>query len=66
MGQLLLLFTLFQKTPNKILTFAGTAGIGILILLMFVIGLITLSYKITLSTIPFLIIAFLIIRPTDN
>ena len=30
LGQLALVFTLFQKTPGKALTYAGIAGIGIL------------------------------------
>lgn len=61
-GQMILLWTLFQKQPGKWLTFTGLAGIGILILFMFVIGLISLNYKIVLSTLPFLIVAFLTIR----
>jgi hypothetical protein len=61
-GQLLLLFTLFQKKPSKRLTFIGMAGLGILLILMLVIGLISLNYKISLSTIPFLTVALLIIR----
>ena len=45
-GQLLLLITLFQKIPGKILTFIGLGSLGILLLFMFVIGLISLNYKI--------------------
>ena len=56
-GQLLLTITLFQKQPGKILTFTAIAGIGMLILLMFVIGCLGLNLKIALSTIPYLIVA---------
>lgn len=61
-GQLFLLFTLFQKKPGKIFSYLGLAGIGILIVLMFFIGIISLNYKIILSTLPFLVTAFLTIR----
>ena len=61
-GQLLLFFTLFQKRPNRVLTFLGIAGLGILFALMLVIGLISLNYKIVLSTIPFLVIGLLTFR----
>jgi hypothetical protein len=61
-GQILLLITLFQKSPNKIVTFIGIAGIGLLLGLMFVIGLISVNIKILSSTLPFLIIAVVTIR----
>lgn len=61
-GQLLLLITLFQKSPGRILTFLGLAGIGVLLALMFIIGLMSLNVKILLSTLPFLITAFITIR----
>lgn len=62
LGQLILLITLFQKSPGKILTHIGMAGIGILLAFMFVIGLMSLNWKILGSTLPFLITAFLTIR----
>jgi len=61
-GQLLLLATLFQKRPGKKLTFIGIAGIGVLLVFMFVIGLMSLNYKIILSTAPFLIVGVVTIR----
>lgn len=61
-GQLILLLTLFQKEPTTWLTYVGMTGIGILLLFMFAIGLISLNYKIVLSTLPFLGFAFLAIR----
>jgi hypothetical protein len=63
-GQLVLLVTLFQKKPNKILTYTGLAGIGLLLVLMFIIGLISLNVKILFSTLPFIIVAILTIRHT--
>lgn len=62
LGQLLLLITLFQKKPSKILTYFGIGGIGILLALMFFIGCIELNLRILLSTVPFLVLAVLTIR----
>jgi len=61
-GQILLAFTLFQREPGKILTYLGFGGLGILLLFMFVIGLLSLNFKIIVSTIPFLITGFLVIK----
>lgn len=57
LGQLLLLLTIFQKTPNRILTFIGIGSLGLLLGFMFIIGIISMNFKILLSTIPFLITA---------
>jgi len=62
LGQLLLIITLFQKKPGKILTFTGIAGIGLLVGLMFVIGCLGLRFNILLSTLPYLFLAVLTIR----
>ncbi len=60
-GQLFLLFTLFQKYPSKTFTFIGIVGIGLLLGLMFIIGLIDLNFRIIFSTIPFLIVTVITI-----
>lgn len=62
LGQALLLITLFQKVPGKIPTFLGIGGIGILLLIMFLIGCLNLDIKILLSTLPFLGLSFYTIR----
>lgn len=56
-GQILLLITLFQNNPSKILTIISIAGLGLLLSFMFVIGILTANFKILLSTIPFLVIS---------
>jgi hypothetical protein len=61
-GQLVLIITLFQSKPSKALTYAGMAGIGILLVFMFLIGLMSLNYKTILSVLPFLITSFLVFR----
>ena len=60
-GQTLLLITLFQKYPSKILTFISIGGLGLLLGFMCIIGLISLKFKIIISTIPFIIVSVLTI-----
>lgn len=62
LGQLLLFTTLLQRSVNRWLTYTGLAFIGILLALMFFIGVIDTNAKILLSTLPFMITAFLVIR----
>lgn len=65
-GQLLLVITLFQARPGKWLTYAGIACLGLLLGFMFIIGIIGFQYKILLSTLPFLIVAFFAMRNLRN
>lgn len=59
-GQVLLLITLFQKEPGKIITFIGLGCLSLLLLFMFLIGILSLNFKILLSTIPFIITGVLV------
>jgi hypothetical protein len=61
-GQLLLLITLFQKSPGKYLSFIGMACVGLLIGFMLVAGLLTLNFKIVLSTAPFFVAAAMLVQ----
>ncbi len=54
LGQVLLLITLFQKKPNRLLTFLGIGGIGVLLLFVFAISVMNLNLKTLVSTLPFL------------
>lgn len=60
--QLMLLITLFQNPPNQILTYLGIAGTGVLLGFMFIIGVMSMNYKIVFSTLPFLVVAFLAVK----
>ncbi|MEZ5041890.1 MAG: hypothetical protein R2828_18485 [Saprospiraceae bacterium] len=62
LGQVILVVTLFQKTPSKTLTYIGIGSLGILLGLMFVIGLMSLNYKVLISTIPFIVVSIIAIR----
>ena len=61
LGQVLLLSTLFQKAPGKMLTYAGIGCIGLLLGLMFFIGVLDANIKILCSTLPFLLTSILAI-----
>lgn len=61
-GQLLLLIALFQKNPNILLVAVGSGGLGILLGFMFVVGIISLNFKIIFSTIPYIVVALYAIR----
>lgn len=53
-GQLLLLFSFFSSKPKLWLIIAAATGIALLFLLVFLVGLLSLNFKILLSVIPFL------------
>ena len=61
-GQILLMVTLFQKQPSRALTIAGLAGIGVLLIFVFFIGIISRNDRILFSTLPFLVTAILVMR----
>jgi cobalamin biosynthesis protein CobD/CbiB len=60
-GQLLMIATLFQREPDKRLTWVGMAAIAVLLLFMFLIGVFSLNFKILFSTVPFIALAMLTI-----
>ncbi|MCC7244902.1 MAG: hypothetical protein IT269_04435, partial [Saprospiraceae bacterium] len=61
-GQLILLYTLFQAQPGKRLTMTGLGALALLLVFMFVVGVISLNFKIILSTLPFMTVAGLTVR----
>ncbi len=65
-AQVILIVTLFQTKPNKLLTYLSIGGLGILLVFMFVIGIMSLNYKILFSTIPFIVVAIVAIRHYRN
>jgi hypothetical protein len=65
-GQILLVITLFQKTPNKTLTYISVAGLGLLLGFIFIVGLMSTNFKIIISTIPFIVLAIFVIRHHKN
>lgn len=61
-GQLILLFTVFQKIPGRRLTAIGIGLLSVLVLMILLAGILGLNYKIFLSTIPFIASAFFFIQ----
>jgi hypothetical protein len=62
LGQLCLIASIFQSKPNKKLIYFSILALGILLVFMFIVGIIALNYKIIISTIPFISVAFFTIR----
>lgn len=62
LGQILLIITLFQQHPSKILTYIGIGCIGILLAFIFFIGIIGLNFKVLIFALPFLLVAAWTIR----
>jgi hypothetical protein len=61
-GELILLFLVFQKAPSKRWAFIGMALPGILVLFLLFIGVISQNVKIVGATVPFLLSAGWVIR----
>jgi len=61
-GQIILLITVFQKNPSKVLTLIGLSGLALLLLFMLLVGILSVNFKIIISTLPFVIVAILSIR----
>lgn len=61
-GQLLILFTLFQKTPGRAVSLIGLACISIIMLMLLLVGIVTTDLRIALSSIPFIITGVLVIK----
>jgi len=58
-GQILLIITVFQKAPNRILTIIGIILLSLLLGLILVIGLIEMDWRIVGSVLPFFMLVFL-------
>ena len=68
-GQLLLLYTLFQKQPGKWITFTGLACLSLLMLLLLFIGILALRLKMIAAVFPFIamgVFAILYYRKKNN
>jgi len=63
-GQLILLITLFQPTPNNRLVWASILLLGTLVMMIFLAGILSMNVKIVASTIPFLAAVFLFFLAT--
>lgn len=60
-GQILLIISLFYAKPSKYLIYTGMLCTGILMLLLFLIGILNLSLMMLACSLPFIIVSILII-----
>ncbi len=61
-GQLMILVTIFQKKISRVVSLAGLACLSTFMILLFIIGLLTLNFKVTGSTIPFMIAGIFVLK----
>lgn len=61
-GQVLLLYTIFQKQPSRLLTLVALACMGLLMSLLFFIGLLSSNPLMVGCSLPFVITAVLVLR----
>jgi hypothetical protein len=61
-GQIMILVTIFQKKISRLLSLAGLACLSTLMLLLFIIGLLSFNFKVTGSTIPFMIAGIFVLK----
>lgn len=62
MGQFILLVSLFQKTPGRILTYVGLSCLSLLMLFILLVGCLAMDIKIIASTLPFIVTAIITLR----
>lgn len=61
-GQVLLLITVFQKNPGRMLTLIGLIGLSLLLYFIFFIGWLEMDFKIILCALPFVLVSILSYR----
>lgn len=61
-GQLLLVITLFQKKPGRMLSLVGLVAISFLLTFVFFISVIDLNIRILCSILPFIILGVLTVQ----
>lgn len=62
LGQIALVWTLFQRSPSRWLAYVGIAGIGLLFALLLFIGVIARNIGIFAGTMPFAVMSIVTIR----
>lgn len=69
LGQVLLIITLFQKSPNRKISTIGILLMGLLVFFVFAIGFLSKNVKIILFALPFVLLTltyFLLARRSAN
>jgi|JI6StandDraft_1071083.scaffolds.fasta_scaffold115729_2 hypothetical protein len=58
-GQIILLLALFKTNTNKYLVLTGIFGIFLLFAMIFIVGVLSMKFKIMFSVVPFFILALI-------
>jgi hypothetical protein len=61
-GQLIILYSLFQKIPGRVLTIVGLACLSLIMLMLLLIGTLALNSKIIISSLPFIITGVFVLQ----
>lgn len=61
-GMLLFLYTVFQKTPNRIITIIGAICMSSIMVMILIIGVLVPNFKMLGSVAPYFIIAFFVFK----
>ena len=61
LGQILLLITLFRKSPSVKLTLTGITGIGVLLVFILFVGILAMNIRIVLSVLPFILLSIFVL-----
>ncbi len=62
LGQILILVSVFQRNPGRLLTLLGLGCLSIIILFLFFIGIISPNFRILISTVPFIVTAIFVLK----
>lgn len=62
LGQILILVSVFQQNPGRLLTLLGLGCLSIIILFLFFIGIISPNFRILISTVPFIVTAIFVLK----
>lgn len=61
-GMLLFLFSIFQKSPNRIISIIGALCMSTIMLMILLIAVIGPNFKMLVSAIPFFIVVFFVFK----
>jgi len=62
LGQILILYTIFQKTPGRIATLTGLACLSLIMLMILLVGILAMNIKIVASALPFIFTGIFVLR----
>jgi len=61
-GEFILIFSLFQKIPGRILTLIGLICVAAIMILLLIVGVASSNIKIAGSTLPFFITTYFVLK----